>query len=428
MAKYLSYITIAISISLCFPVAAQDEMADLRLLLANEAWDDALKMIHDMLSVDRENPRLWYFGGIAHRNLMRPDSTLFYLSNSARLDYENDRTLSALARVYTDMDQYSRATELYQELIKRDSTRIDPYMRLASLYLNDDAPSRALEIYRELNRRDPGNYIHHKNMAICYKRMRDDPSTVRQLLLANEKYSEDLSINISLAELYMITKNYRQGLEIAERGLEVDRRDNQLLFWSGFFNYTLGLYGQAIVRLKNAEDAGNESVRVRQYLGICYFLSKDYENARDYLEKSVTAGLKDFKVFNYLGIIYREMGDYEISEAFFQNSLSLLTPPVKALTETYLHLIETYRLSGNAQMVAETYRSAMIYDGDNPYLHYGLAYTLDMDQKKPDEALEYYVRFSELASGMEADEELLSLLDYSMARIRRIREEMFFGN
>lgn len=440
MLKSLLLITMGLILSLnCMPTAAQHEMADVRLLLANEAWGESLEMIGAMIKHDRDNPQLWYLGAMAHRNLMRPDSSLIYLQKSAAIDPENTRTIIALAGAYAKMNQFSKAKELYAGLIERDSVKLEPYIHLASLHLNDHEPGKALEIYHRLSKRDPENYIYYKNIAICYKRLRNDPETIKFLKKAHERNEEDLSVNTMLAELYMITKNYREGLEIAERGLEIDRSNQELLFWSGFFNYALGLHLQAIVRLSHAENEGNESVRVIQYLGICYYLTDNYEKARDYLEKAVTFGLKDYKVFNYLGIIYRELDDLEASEYYFLNSLALLSPSVPAITNTYLQLIDTYKISGDNQKAVEAYMAALVYDEGNPYLHYGLAYILDTKLKKPDLALEYYLRFSEIVtmfldrdtsdSGNTGDNslnDLTTLLDHCNARIRRIKEEAFF--
>ena len=426
--RYLSLIILVLAVT-GYRLTAQRDIADLRLLLSSEAWEEALGETHRLLKTDGVNARVWYKGGIAHRNLMRPDSSLYYFQKAAGLDPDNYRFTMALAAAYTGMNRFTPAKELYAGLILRDSLRLEPYIQLASLFLRENQPGKALEIYRELSARDTGNYIYYKNIATCYRRMRRDPETIRYLKMAHERNREDLSINTMLAELYIITKNYREGLEISERGLEVDRTNQELLFYSGFFNYALGHHLQAIVRLAHAENAGNESLRVIQFLGVCYYLTGNYEKARDYLEEAIESGLRDHRVFNYLGKIYRKMGDYEISEYYFLNSLAVLSPSVSSLTDTYLQLIETYKSSGDTGMIVEAYKSALVYDSDNPYLHYGVAYTLDTRLKDREAALVHYIRFSEIAGPfLEADADLPSLLDHCNARIRRIREDMFFEN
>ena len=429
MLKYAGYIITILGLyGHSVLLSAQNDMTDLRHLVANEAWEEALDMIHGLIKNDMNNPQLWYTGGLAHRNLMRPDSSLIYLQQSASLDPENERTAMALAAAYTRMNRFSLAKELYRKQIERDTVRLDPYIQLASLYRRDNEPSKALEIYRKLNKRDPDNYIYYKNIAMCHRQMRNDPATIRYLRKAHELNREDLSVNTLLAELYMITKNYKEGLEIAERGLEVDRNSLELLFWSGFFNYALGINLQAVVRLEHAKRSGNESLRVLQYLGISYYLTNNFEKARTYLEEAVSSGLRDYRVFNYLGNIYRIMEDFESSEYYFFNSLALLSPSVSNLTSTYVQLIDTYKLSGETDKIAETYRAALIYDEGNPYLHYGLAYTLDTQLQNHALALEHYIKFSEIVTKIQdSDEDFPTLLDHSNARIRRIKEDKFFG-
>jgi tetratricopeptide (TPR) repeat protein len=425
-AKHATVIILAIT-AFGASLTARSDMDGLRLLLSSEAWEEALGETHRLLKTGRDNAALWYSGGIAHRNLMRPDSALHYFQKASALDPGNYRMAMALASSYAGMHRFNRAKDLYTDLIRLDSLRLEPYVQLAALHLRDNEPRMALDIYIELSSRDPDNYIYYKSIATCYRRLRQDPETIRYLKMAHERNREDLSVNAMLAELYMITKNYRDGLEIAERGLEVDRNNQDLLFWSGFFNYTLGLYLQAIVRLEHAIKAGNESLRVIQFLGVSYFLAGKYEEAREYLEDAVTSGLQDYRVFNYLGIIYREKGDYEISEYYFLNSLALLSPSVRSITETWLHLVETHKSAGDTGKMIEAYQSALVYDADNPYLHYGLAYTLDTRMRDSEMALVHYLRFSEIAQPIiDSDKDLPSLLDHSAARIRRIREDLFF--
>jgi tetratricopeptide (TPR) repeat protein len=411
------------------PLRARSDMEGLRLLLSSEAWEEALGETHRLLKAGRNDAALWYSGGIAHRNLMRPDSALYYFQRASVLEPGNYRMAMALASSYAGMHRFNQAKEIYAGLIRLDSLRPEPFIQLASLHLRDNEPRMALNIYLELSNRDPDNYIYYKSIATCYRRLRQDPETIRYLKMAHKRNREDLSVNSMLAELYMITKNYRDGLEIAELGLEVDRNNLDLLFWSGFFNYALGLHRQAIVRLEHAIRAGNESLRVIQFLGICYYLTGQFEEAREHLEDAITSGLQDYRVFNYLGIIYREMGDYEISEYYFLNSLALLSPPVNSITDTWLQLVETHKSAGDTGKMVEAYQSALIYDGDNPYLHYGLAYTLDTRLKDTEMALVHYLRFSEIAASIiESDKDLPSLLDHSAARIRRIREDIFYEN
>jgi tetratricopeptide (TPR) repeat protein len=425
-AKQITVIIMAIT-TLGAPLRARSDMENLRLLLSSEAWEDALGETHRLLNTGRNNAALWYSGGIAHRNLMRPDSALYYFQRASALEPGNYRMAMALASSYAGMNRFNTAKEIYAGLIRLDSLRLEPFLQLASLHMRDNEPRMALKIYLELSGRDPDNYIYYKSIGTCYRRLRQDPEAIRYLKMAHNRNSDDLSVNTLLAELYMISKNYRDGLEIAERGLEIDRNNQDLLFWSGFFNYTLGLHRQAIVRLEHAIRAGNESLRVIQFLGICYYLTGQFEEAREHLEDAITSGLQDYRVFNYLGIIYREMGDYEISEYYFFNSLALLSPPVNSITDTWLQLVETHKSAGDTGKMVEAYRSALIFDGDNPYLHYGLAYTLDTRIRNTELALVHYLRFSEIAaSKIESDKDLPSLLDHSAARIRRIREDIFF--
>jgi hypothetical protein len=89
--------------------------------------------------------------------------------------------------------------------------------------------------------------------------------------------------------------------------------------------------------------------------------------------------------------------DPELSEIYFYNSLAVLEPAVDEITATYLHLIETYKMTNANDKISEAYKSALVLDSENLFLNYGLAYTYDHYLGNKNDALEYYQIFSQLA-------------------------------
>lgn len=411
-----------------FRTSAQETIPEIRLLLVNEEYDQALKQFNKSVSLNIENAELWYLGGMAYSKLMRQDSSLVCFQKAASLEPEDDRIANALATVYMNMKQYTSAKNIYLEMIARDSTKFAPHISLATLYQKNSETRKALEVYLMLHEREPGNYSFMKSIAMCHMILRNDPAAVTWYVRAHEQYNGDLSINVALSQLYMKMKNFKDGLEIAERGLEVDRLNQELLFWSGVFNYATGFYQQAIVRLHNAERSGNDSPNVKRYLGICYYLTENYEKAREYLEM-IAMDAEDYRIFNYLGIIYRTMDDHEISEKYFFNSLGVLEPCVDCLTETYLNLIDTYKATNNNVRIKESYESALVLDSENPFLYYGLAYTFDHYLKQKEAAVTNYQKFLDIASGnRDKHSDLPSLIDYSATRVKSLKEDIFFND
>ena len=408
---------------------AQPDITDVKLLIASRSNEEALDLVHTMLPADSDNPELWYLGGIAHIGIMRQDSALVFFSRAAAIDTTDQKVFSALASLYASLGQSAKAREIYRNMIRHDSAGLMPYIQLASLHLRDNEPRAALEIYLLLHSLEPNNQGFVKSIADCYGRSGNDMESVKYYRKANVMNRSDLSVNLSLARLYSKMKNYRAGLEIAEEGLEVDRSHAQLLFWSGFFNYAIGLHSQAIVRLQLARKSGNESHLVDRYLGISYYRRDMFKNAREHLEIAIMHDGGDYRIHNFLGLVYRQMNDYEISERYFNNALLCLQPDIQSITDTYIHLVDNHRLTSSFDKMATAYISALIFDDYNPYLHYGLAYTLDNYLNDPENALVSYDRFIKIAAEYDDEEdELHQLLDHAGARTRRIREDIFFGD
>ncbi len=404
-----------------------DDIASLKLLVANESYDEALYLFEMLKSGEPGNPELWYLGGIAHNRMMRQDSALVYFNRARLLDSTDQRIAGALASVYVSLRQSANARDIYLDMIRRDSTVLMPHIQLASLHMRDNEPRAALDIYLFLHSREPGNHGFIKSIGDCYRRTGDHPAAVKYYRKAHDMNNNDLSVNLALTNLYARMKDYERGLDIAEKGIEIDARHAELLFWSGFFNYALGRHSQAVRRLKDAENNGNESVLVHQYLGICYYFLGNYENAREYLEMAVSINVNDHRLFTYLGKIYRYLNDYEISEIYFNNALEVLKPDAGAIIDTYLNLVDTYRMSADYNKMAEAYKSALEYDRNNPYLHYGLAYTYDNHLSLKENAAESYRFFIQHASKIaDPGAEMMTLMDYARARLRSMTEDRFF--
>ncbi|TVR69930.1 MAG: hypothetical protein EA408_12030 [Marinilabiliales bacterium] len=422
-----SLVMLAIPYNLQPAVMHSGDIPSVRALIAGESYDEALSIIYSMQKTDYNDKDLWYLGGIAHNRMMRQDSALYYLTRAQGLDSTDRQIAGALASVYASLRQSARAREIYAEMIRQDSTLLMPYIQMAAIHMRDNEPRAALEIYLQLHAMEPGNPGFVKSIADCYRRSGNELQAVRYYRRAHSMNNSDLSINLALASLFARMKDFQGGLDIAEAGLSVDGSHAELLFWSGFFNYALGRYSSAIIRLNQAEENGNESIMVYQYLGISHYLMKNYEKARDYLEQVITANVNDHRLYTYLGRIYMQLKDYEISEIYFLNALEVLKPDTKSIIDTYLNLVDSYRLEGSWEKMADAYNSAMHHDGNNPYLHYGLAYTFDNHLDRHDDALEFYSMFIEIVSAFaDPGNELLSLMDYAQARVKRIREEQFF--
>ncbi len=426
-AIFFSLVMLAIPNTSLPAVTPSGDISSVRAFIANESYDEALNLIYSMHKKDDNDKDLWYLGGIAHSRMMRQDSALYYLTRAQVLDRTDRQIAGALASVYSSLRQSARAREIYSEMIRQDSTLLMPYIQMAAIHMRDNEPRAALAIYIQLHSMEPQNPGFVKSIADCYRRSGNELQAVRYYRRAHSMNNSDLSINLALASLFARMKDYQSGLDIAEAGLDVDGSHAELLFWSGFFNYALGRHSSAIIRLNQAEENGNESLMVHQYLGICHYLMKNYEKAREYLEQVISVNVNDHRLFTYLGRIYMQLKDYEISEIYFYNALEVLKPDTKAIIDTYLNLVDTYRLAGSWEKMADAYNSAMHHDGNNPYLHYGLAYTFDNHLDRHDDALDSYSLFIEIVSAFsDPGDELLTLMDYAQARIKRIREEQFF--
>ena len=108
----------------------------------------------------------------------------------------------------------------------------------------------------------------------------------------------------------------------------------------------------------------------------------------------------------------------------FMQGIFLTLPVQPGITDIKLMIADK-----SNEEALHLFRELLPGDSDNPDLHYGLAYTLDNYLDDPEKALISYTRFIKIASeNADNVNEMQVLLNHAEARIRRIKEDAFFGN
>jgi Flp pilus assembly protein TadD/peroxiredoxin len=179
------------------------------------------------------------------------------------------------------------------------------------------------------------------------------------------------------------------------------------LFQRGFLDQAAASFKQVIASKPDYPEAYYN-------LGTLYLRTKQFSDARRYLEQAVQLRPNYPEAWNNLGMIAAESGQTGQAIDHFQHSLSLRPSYTVAL----INLGNLYRTRGNYDGAAKSLLQALALEPDNPEVNYGVG-MLYARQEKLDLALQYLEKAVQLRPDYP---EALNNIGVSLVRAERYSE------
>jgi tetratricopeptide (TPR) repeat protein len=225
-----------------------------------------------------------------------------------------------LAYVYLENDNFNKAENLYQEIIKLDPTAAD-YLNLARIKEKKGSLNQAVEYYEsalDLNGSQSSLYL---NLGNLYQKVNNYNSAV-SIYNQGIKMRDDFApYYIGLGESYIKLENYDEAKSALEKAVEINSNSYYGYYLMGNleknkknYNQALNYYGQslkynpnyvqaylaegqihlargenyrAISRFSLAVEKNHEFAESRYYLGLAYYRANMLEAARAELRKAL---------------------------------------------------------------------------------------------------------------------------------------------
>ncbi len=318
-----------------------------------------------------------------------------------------------LGVAYLARGQYPAARRELQNAIKLDSKYAAAYRIIGVSYREEKDFDRALQFLQEALRVSPqARYAEARvDLALVYaeqsenQEISDDEANAlyraatRELSTAivenpalpeahyhlarllYEGGQED-EAGLALLEAVRIRPGYSDAhellAEIYEKRGRIDLRDKHL---------------ELMMKARQASSATTVEEHIRR--GIGARLTKNYELAREELEKALRMEPRNAKALYELGMVYQELDDQDKALLTFQMVLKLPQPPV----DTYNRISIIKFQQEDRQGAVDLLREAVAQDPTNPNLHYflGNAYR---KQKTDGKAIDSYIKAIQLDPNM----------------------------
>lgn len=198
-----------------------------------------------------------------------------------RNELSEPSTFSALARAYKELDQASKAIDLYERLIVLEPDNSGSHLELGSLYINQENYSDAIEVLEQGLIRSP----------------------------------EATSLKFELGRAYRFADNYEQAVENFNQVINSNQHNYEAHYQLGLIFYEQNKIQEAIESLESAIRYNNEYVTAYLKLGEVYLEEDNHYKAVSYFSNAVEINPDYALSYYYLGRAYFELELYQSAQS-----------------------------------------------------------------------------------------------------------------
>jgi len=197
------------------------------------------------------------------------DQAIVWVNRLIALNPKDAEARALLANLYTIMERYGDAAEIYQSILTDDPPNFNARLLLAGLYARMHDYEKARQVLEKLVELNPDSYTGFYYLAKLYQEMR----LFDQAAVAFDKA---LALNWSpvlayeAAEMYEQEKRYPEAIAIYLRVIEEDGSDERVRSFLANVYFQQGEVDKALKEMENLRDVSANPVKVE--LAICRIL------------------------------------------------------------------------------------------------------------------------------------------------------------
>lgn len=240
-----------------------------------------------------------------------------------QLSMMNPKSLSILkklASIYILVGKIAQAKDIYEKIIKQGSTDYLTYYDLSMLCIKTGDTDRAETMLKKVCKLQPDFASAHKDLAIIYLNKRLFDYAKDEFEKAYEYGNDNFSIIIEYANYFHATSDFAKADEMYQKALTLKPDNPTALAFSALNKTHLKQIDEALELIKSALSKAPASAFLFFIAGRIYFLSDDFNRAKDYLIKSFEME-KTPDTQNLLGLCYFNLKDFNQAKTIFKNML-----------------------------------------------------------------------------------------------------------
>lgn len=309
-----------------------------------------------------------------------------------------------LAEIQTTLDKknFSKAENLYEQLLIAEPNHIDYYIRAGLFYYHERKYEKAISIYLKGLKIDPENADIYANLGYAYLRtnkIKEAEHSFKKALKLNPKMSEGLS---GMGNLWIIRKNYKKAEKFIQEALALTSDNDAALSSLGNLRMAQKKYPEAVLIYQRLmKENPKEKWIIQLYQDALNGLQIDEADRFAKEEKYKEAALiyqsllhkypDNPQYASKLGQMYIRLRDYKQASAIFLEGLSQSPND----NDLLVSLSYSYLLGKNLSEAYSTLSKALEQDPLNAEALAGMGH-IAAENKCRSSAEEYFLKSLEI--------------------------------
>ena len=268
------------------PVSTDDRLTEAQTLALKSQFEEAIE-IYQAVALehpDDARPEIGWAWALLLDGW--PDQALLHARRASELAPQSTEAAIALARAYVEVQQADRALSWAQRAGSSATANAEAYAVLALALLLDGRTGEAVEQAELAVQADPGSVEAHRARGLLYQAVDGDP----------EKAAGDLEVAAELQpDLWL--RHHELGLALLQ----------------------IPDYDSAILALTNALALRHKAATYTA-LGQAYYQMGEYDQAKSFLEQSLSAGAWDADTYALLAALNAQQARCEDARVYYEQA------------------------------------------------------------------------------------------------------------
>ena len=218
--------------------------------------------------------------------------------------------------------QYREAAYEFEKADALQPGNFDILHDLGEAYLLSGQLPKAQESLNQAMRLQPDSADTLYLLAETAARMQKEVDALELLVRARKLAPNNTNILFLMAQLSMKQSFFEDAIQLLHEGLKIDPQRADFHAALGESYFTVGKTDEALEEFKTLVSL-DPSPRAYVFMGLCYRHLGKFDEAKDYLKKSLGADPNNVPALFNLGYIARKEGDYSTAEKYLERAAHL---------------------------------------------------------------------------------------------------------
>ncbi|WP_372800229.1 tetratricopeptide repeat protein [Lutibacter sp.] len=307
------------------------------------------------------------------------------------LTFNNSESLKIkLGQVYNSAGLSSKAIEVYENIIKKDSSNLLVLNNLGKLYLAFNKPKKAALVYIYLKKKDSLNPNYPYQLAEALSKQ-------NELFKMRQSYLDAYNLDtLHIKSMYELAKFFKKlkikdsTMLFIDKGLKIDSTNLNFLQLKANELYFTKKFDEAINYLTVLDSLNFRSVNTYEMFGMCYYNLEKFDLAEASFKKALKIEYNNPKILYRLASLAYEKKDAKQAKMYASMSIFHSKPDID---KQHFLLAVIFKEENDLKNALINFEKAFQNNYNNYKALFELANTSDVYYKDKKTALKHYKNY-----------------------------------